>query len=214
MSAPAPFAPVDPTGIVLGDEVYTLLGDAILDGRLAAGERLRDVELAGRLGVSRTPVREALQRLEWVGLVEVSAHRYTRVSPHSEKVLRDTHEFTALLLGNAVNIAVGRCTDEELADAGAIVDDIITASIADDHAEIMAASTLLFERMILATGNNTFLRVLQEGKTVLRRNLEGWHPSIECPVARTDAYRAFRAAVLERDGAQAEAILRELHGLR
>ena len=58
-----PFAPLEPTGAVLGDEVYALLGEAILDGRLSAGERLRDQELAERLGVSRTPVREALQRL-------------------------------------------------------------------------------------------------------------------------------------------------------
>ena len=75
-----PFGPLEPRGAVLGDEVYALLGEAILDGRLPAGERLRDQELAERLGVSRTPVREALQRLERTGLVEVAPNRYTRVS--------------------------------------------------------------------------------------------------------------------------------------
>src|SRR6478752_2512141 len=73
-----PFSPLDPRGTVLGDEVFARLGEAILDGQLAPGERLRDHELAQRLGVSRTPVREALQRLERTGLVEVSPNRYTR----------------------------------------------------------------------------------------------------------------------------------------
>ena len=70
-----PLAPLVPRGTVLGDEVYARLGEAILDGSLAPGERLRDHDLAEWLGVSRTPVREALQRLERVGLVEVSPHR-------------------------------------------------------------------------------------------------------------------------------------------
>ena len=101
-----PFAPLEPRGAVLGDEVYALLGEAILDGRLAPGERLRDQELAERSGVSRTPVREALQRLERTGLVEVSPNRYTRVSAPSDKVQADTHEFFVYLMGNAVRIAL------------------------------------------------------------------------------------------------------------
>jgi len=51
-------------GTILSDEVYSCIGAAILDGRLRPGQRLRDVDLAAELGISRTPVREALQRLE------------------------------------------------------------------------------------------------------------------------------------------------------
>lgn len=214
MSTAASFAPVDPTGAILGDEVYARLGDAILDGRLAPGERLRDVELATWLGVSRTPVREALQRLERIGLVEVAANRYTRVSSPSDAVRDDTHEFAALFLGNAVSLAVPRCSDEALADAVAIVDDIVEASRADDHGEIMAASARLFVLIVNATENVAFLRVMQEGDVAIRRNLGGWHPSIECPIERTTEYVAFREAVATRDGALAEATLRRIHGLR
>ena len=65
---------------LLRDDVYVRLRDAIVDGTFTPGEQLRDGDLAQWLGVSRTPVREALQRLERAGLVEVSPHRYTRVS--------------------------------------------------------------------------------------------------------------------------------------
>jgi DNA-binding GntR family transcriptional regulator len=62
------------------DEVYAALLEWIVDGTLGPGERVRDKELAEALGVSRTPVREALQRLEDAGLVETSASRWTRVA--------------------------------------------------------------------------------------------------------------------------------------
>ena len=80
--------------------MYARLGEAILDGSLAPGERLRDHELAERLGVSRTPVREALQRLERTGLVEVAPNRYTRVTTPNDKVQADVFEFVGVPHGH------------------------------------------------------------------------------------------------------------------
>lgn len=208
-----PFTPLEPRGAVLGDEVYALLGEAILDGRLSAGERLRDQELAERLGVSRTPVREALQRLERAGLVEVAPNRYTRVSVPNERVHADTHEFFIYLMGSALRIALQRATDDELAHALAHTDAIVAASRADDHAAIMAASSRFFEHVIDDTDNVAFIRVMREAEIAIRRNLAGWHPFVECPVQRTAAYVEFRDAVAQRDGARAESLLRELHGV-
>jgi DNA-binding GntR family transcriptional regulator len=208
-----PFAPLEPRGAVLGDEVYALLGEAILDGRLSAGERLRDQELAERLGVSRTPVREALQRLERTGLVEVSPNRYTRVSAPSAKVHADTHEFFVYLMGNAVRLAVQRCTDDELARTLEHADAIIAASHVDDHAGIMTATSRFFDHIIDDTDNVAFIKVMHEAELAIRRNLAGWHPFVECPIRRTEGYVQFRDAVAERDGTRAEAILRDLHGL-
>ncbi len=145
----APFVPLDPRGTVLGDEVYARLGEAILDGQLAPGERLRDQELAERLGVSRTPVREALQRLERTGIVEVAPNRYTRVSTPNDKVQADVFEFVAYLMGIAVRMAVARCSDEELADALIDADDMIEASRADDHEALASASHAFFTKITL-----------------------------------------------------------------
>jgi DNA-binding GntR family transcriptional regulator len=65
---------------VLRDTVYTNLRDWIVQGVLQPEEKLKDDDLAKRLGVSRTPVREALMRLEDEGLIETSANRWTRVT--------------------------------------------------------------------------------------------------------------------------------------
>ena len=208
-----PFTPLEPRGTVLVDEVYALLGEAILDGRLGPGERLRDQELAQRLGVSRTPVREALQRLARAGLVEVSPNRYTRVSVPNERVHADTHEFFVHFMGSALRIALRRCSDEDLAHTLEHADAIVAASRIDDHPALMAASARFFDHVVEDTENVAFVRVMREAEIAIRRNLAGWHPFVECPVQRTAGYERFRDAVARRDGAGAESLLRELHGI-
>ncbi len=208
-----PLAPVDPRGIVLGDEVYTRIGDAILKGTLPAGEHLRDHELARDLGVSRTPVREALQRLERVGLVEVEPNRYTRVSVPNAKDFADTHEFVVLTMGNVMRLAVVRCDDDTLATGLDLVDAMIAASDDDDHFRLMETSIEFFALMSDATDNDVLLTVLREAELAIRRNLAGWRPFTDCPVRRGEGYAAFRDAVASRDPDAAEQAVRALHGM-
>lgn len=66
---------------LLRERVYAVVKQWIVDGTLLPGERVRDVELAERLGVSRMPVREALARLADEGFVQIAANRWTRVAP-------------------------------------------------------------------------------------------------------------------------------------
>ena len=70
----------------------------------------------------------------------------------------------------------------------------------------------LFETLTYATDNRAFVTVMHEADFAIRRNLSGWHPLIECPIARTEGYVAFREALAARDGARAEVALRALHG--
>ncbi|WP_417563151.1 GntR family transcriptional regulator [Microbacterium sp.] len=213
MTSDAAFTPLDPRGAVLGDEVYTILGEAILDGRLEPGERLRDTELAERLGVSRTPVREALQRLERSGLVEVAANRWTRVSIPDESMLTATHEFVVYTMGNAVRMALARCSDAVLAELLVGVDEMIAASIADDRPELLRVSMGFFVMVTYSTDNRMLQMIFEESEFVLRRNLHGWAPHVDDAGERTDMYRVFRDAVAARDGDRAERILRMQHGM-
>lgn len=209
-----PLTPLNPEGIVLGDEVYTTLGEAILDGTLAPGERLRDQELAERLGVSRTPVREALQRLERIGLVEVSPNRYTRVSRTHDKLATDTVEFVAYLMGNCAHIALPRCDEESLAELVDAADAMAEASRLDDQLALAEASSRFFAVICAATDNGAFRTVHAEGQLAIRRGLSGWNPFGGCPVSRTATYEQLSAAVAARDGVAAESLIRQLHGLR
>ncbi len=79
---------------LLRQDVYEALLDEFLVGRFVPGERIRDEEIASRLGVSRTPIREALTRLSAAGLVDTSPNRFTRVS---ELVTPETAEAVDVL---------------------------------------------------------------------------------------------------------------------
>jgi DNA-binding GntR family transcriptional regulator len=87
---------------------------AILHGELRPGARLGEVELAEQLGVSRTPVREALRRLAAEGLVDISPNRGARVVSWSVSELEDIYELRALLESHAATRAASRIDEAEL----------------------------------------------------------------------------------------------------
>ena len=76
----------------LRDVVFNTLRQAILKGELAPGERLMEIQLAEKLGVSRTPIREAIRKLELEGLVLMIPRKGAEVAKISEKSLRDVLE--------------------------------------------------------------------------------------------------------------------------
>jgi DNA-binding GntR family transcriptional regulator len=90
---------------ILRESVYEKLRDWIVQGKLEPGEQLRDQELAERLGISRTPVREALRRLEDEGLVETAKNRWTRVKPVDLKEAEQIYPIRAVLDGLALRLA-------------------------------------------------------------------------------------------------------------
>lgn len=200
-------------GTILSDEVYARIGAAILDGTLPAGARLRDVELAEQLGVSRTPVREALQRLERFGLVEVAVGRYARVSEPSDRLREETVEFTAYFMGNALRIALQRCSDDQIAAIVEAADAVVAAARREDGLSLFEASTTMFQQVTRGTGNSVFIGFIREAALAIERNLRGWQPFIGCPIAPADGYQELRTCIAERDADGAERMLRHLHGL-
>ena len=99
------------------DHVLDALRTAILAGELAAGETLRQEDLAERLGVSRMPVREAIKRLHSEGLVEVLPSRRVRVAELSRAEIEDIYDMRAALEPLAIRLAVPRLTKAQLRDA-------------------------------------------------------------------------------------------------
>jgi DNA-binding GntR family transcriptional regulator len=91
-----------------------LIREAILDGRLAPGERLKEEELARELGISRTPVREALLLLQAEGLVDAAPNRGATVRAHGPEDLDDLYQLRALLEGYAARRAASRISAEAI----------------------------------------------------------------------------------------------------
>ena len=98
----------------LRDIVFESLKQAIIKGQLKPGERLMEVQLAEKLGVSRTPVREAIRKLELEGLLIMVPRKGAYVSDVSIKDIIDVLEVRASLEGLAAFLAAERMTDKEL----------------------------------------------------------------------------------------------------
>lgn len=209
-----PLSPIDLTGgKILSDEVYTRIGLAIIDGTLPAGERVRDVDLAEQLGVSRTPVREALQRLERFGLVEVVVGKYTRVTEPTERLRKETGELTAYVMATAMRIALQRCSDDDLADILAAADVVIDTARSADATALFSVTTAMFEVVTRSTGNAALVRIMREASFAIQRNLRGWEPYLSSPLTRLETYSHLRSLIAARDADGAEQALRAIHGL-
>lgn len=204
---------ITPASVALSEQVYESIGDAIVEGRLAQGERLSDKDLAAALGVSRTPVREALQRLALIGLVEFSPNRYTRVTQVSDEMVAHTIEYTGLQAGNALQLALRRMDDSELAAATALLDRMIEASDRDDAAELMLAARLFVGYLTQKSGNAVLGRAMHDASLMLERNLRQRRPHSPPREVRSDHYRKMRAAMQERDADAAERWFRIQHGI-
>lgn len=127
---------------LLRDDVYLTMRDAIVRGELRPGEQLRDAELSEWLGVSRTPIREALLRLARAGLVIATPGRITAVSPEDPQRVFWAQQVVGELHALATRLAVGRMleADFELMDeanarlARAVSDGDAVAAISADEA--------------------------------------------------------------------------------
>ena len=96
---------------LLRDRAYRVIRDAIVSGELAPGSVIRDAELAERVGLSRTPVREALARLSDDGLVETKPHSWTRVRPLVMREIRDALVVVRAMHELAVRLSVPLMTE-------------------------------------------------------------------------------------------------------
>src|SRR5262245_4140301 len=112
---PIPQTDAPPRRALLRDDVYTRLRDAIVDGTLTPGEQLRDQEVAAWLGVSRTPVREALLRLGQAGLVYAAPGRSTTVATLDARAIRDAQAVVASMHQLAVELAVPQLGASDIA---------------------------------------------------------------------------------------------------
>lgn len=194
---------------LLAEEIFQHLGTAIVNGDLAPRERIRDAELALQMHVSRMPIREALQRLERIGLVTMYPSRYTEVAPVTDQIVADSREFAAFQGGFVARLAAERMNDAERDEAAALVD-ALDESI-DDPLRYSIARRALFSRLSDFSGNSLQHSLLHEVSMALARNLRELVPE-EKDVALA-RHAALREALTTGDADAAEHASRAIHGL-
>ena len=137
----------------LRDVVFNTLRRAILTGTLKPGERLMEVHLANKLGVSRTPIREAIRKLELEGLVVMVPRKGAEVAKISEKSLKDVLEVRRALDELIAKLACSRITREQLSELREAADEFEKATKTEDTSTIARADIAFHDIIMEATGN-------------------------------------------------------------
>lgn len=153
----------------LRDYAYRELRDAIVSGDLAPGERLRDPDLEQWLGVSRTPIREAIARLEVAGLVQTRRAKATVVAPLDTRSALAAQRIAASLHELAVRDAVPQLTGADLDAMRAANDRFAAALRAEDVDAAMAADDEFHDVAVRASANPLLPGLLEQVTPLLRR---------------------------------------------
>lgn len=145
----------------LVDAVYHALRDAICDGRLAPNQKLPQIPLAAHLGISRTPVRDALQRLAQEGLVRAVSFRGFVVSEFSAREVIDVYQVRLALEPLAVGEALPHYSRMDLAKLGDVCDRTEATDVAD-VGELYALNAEFHRTLVEPCPNRVAVRMLTQ----------------------------------------------------
>ena len=144
----------------LRDVVFNTLRQEILTGKLKPGERLMEIHLANKLGVSRTPIREAIRKLELEGLVIMIPRRGAEVAQITWKNLKDVLEVRRALDVLAIELACDRMTEEELRALNEACDNFRAATKTQDTRKIAEADVALHDIIVVSTQNARLIQLV------------------------------------------------------
>jgi DNA-binding GntR family transcriptional regulator len=145
------------------DEVYERLREEIVKGRMRPNERLVEVELAERLGVSRTPIRESLKRLAADGLIHGGRHHLV-VREHAADDVREIYESRAALEGYAARLAAERATNEELAEIARWHESDVSTIVRSPREHIVGVNDRFHDAIIAAAHNRRLLDLIRRNR--------------------------------------------------
>jgi DNA-binding GntR family transcriptional regulator len=198
----------------LADTVYAALRDAIIDGRLAPGDWLRQETLAQELGVSQMPVREGLRRLVTEGLAERIPYRGVRVIEHSPEDIADMITMRLVLESLAVRFAAPLMSDAEIGKLRENLQEAAALTEQDQMTRRRQLNTEFHLTICRASGRRYLIRQVEQ--------VWGWFPGVilyegirrqaALSAARlateTDEHQAILDALARRDSRLAETLTR------
>ena len=144
----------------LRDVVFKTLREAILRGDLKPGERLMELQLAAKLGVSRTPIREAIRMLEQEGLAVTVPRKGAEVAQMTLKDMEDVLEVREVLDELAVKLACTKVNEEQLARLIKVQEEFELSTVGDDVKKIAEADVAFHEVIYEIADNPKLVRIL------------------------------------------------------
>lgn len=196
---------------LLRDAVYKRLYDSILDGTLEPGESLLDDKLTAWLGVSRTPIREALMSLANLGLVEMMPNRYTRVAPLDFRAIDEALYVTGLLHEYAARISVP-CLDnaaiERIKEAHT---EIIESSENNNLPQLGKALNKLMLEFEFGTKNSISITISEGLSPQLLRYISVWKLPFNTHDLVGKVTEIVEAAIVEKDAEKTSKLIHVLY---
>jgi DNA-binding GntR family transcriptional regulator len=197
---------LDGEGLPRGEAAYRYIRSAIQGGQLKPGERLREIELAKQIGLSRTPIREALSRLQTEGLVAHDATRGVVVAELDYSMVTELYYMREVLEGTAARLVAQHASEVEIS----ILDDLCQQYEAalGDEAALTASNRRFHETLYRCSHNRYLLNIV----TVLHDALSLLSGTTLSQAERAEEtlleHRAVVAAIRARDADAAEQALR------
>ncbi|WNR46050.1 GntR family transcriptional regulator [Paenibacillus roseipurpureus] len=146
-------------------EVYNSLLSGIVSGELEPGKQLDEKELSERLGVSRTPIREAINRLAQEGIVTEIPYRGNFVRQFSPKEVRDLYEVRKSLEVMAIRLAIAYMTEEEAAEISELVHLSATAAKDNDLSSYSKYDTQFHDKLLKCSRNEILYHIMSSMNT-------------------------------------------------
>lgn len=190
----------------LRDVVFNTLRRAILRGELKPGERLMEIQLANKLGVSRTPIREAIRKLELEGLVLMIPRKGAEVAEITEKNLRDVLEVRCALEELAVQLACDRIDQNQVKELHAAADHFRDVLDSDDITQIAQADEAFHDVIFTATGNGRLIQLLNNLREQMYRYRIEYLKKKECYLQLLAEHQAIITSIEGHDKQKATEI--------
>ena len=187
----------------LRDVVFNTLRQAILRGELKPGERLMEIQLANKLGVSRTPIREAIRKLELEGLVLMIPRKGAEVAEITEKNMRDVLEVRKALEELAVQLACDKITKEEIEEMKKAAEEFRMILKNKDITEIAEADVRFHDIIYMATDNQKLILLLNNLREQMYRYRVEYLKDVESRKTLVEEHYAVYRALKARNQQQA-----------
>jgi DNA-binding GntR family transcriptional regulator len=190
------------------DDAYEQIRQAIIHGALRPNEHLVEVELAERFSISRTPIREVLQRLSVEGLI-VRGRRGWNVREHSRDEIRQLYEVRGSLEGAAARYAAERGSDEEFERIAAVHGRLSPGGATTLREVLVEVNDDFHMAIVDAAGNERLAQLVRQSQEYFFNFRVARLYSDEETIEAVEDHGAILAALLERDADRADRLARE-----
>lgn len=193
----------------LREQIVSSLRESIVKGELQSGQKLTEPELAEKLGISRTPIREAFRQLESEGFLTVIPRRGAVVSSITRKEIEDFYEIKSLLEGYAARVAADRITKKDIDKLKKINEQLEVLTEGDDVEAFFRKNNEFHNTFIALCGNEKLMELRGD---LVQKFLRFRLQALAVPGRLMESVKQHRIiikALIKKDGRLAEAIVIE-----